>query len=139
MNSQSASGYAATALAHALDRDEFATAEAMLAAGCVYESPYGLLEGPAAIMASYRGNAESAVNKFDRIEYESRVDAIDDASARITYFDRITHKGKTHEFSCCQIVTVGDDGVIVRIVHEEIPGKREALNAFYAEIGVDPI
>jgi len=128
----------AAALAQALDHEDFSVAEGLLAAGCVYESPFGLLEGPAAIMASYRGNAESAVSRFDRIEYESSVEPLDETSARITYFDRITHKGKSHEFSCRQVVTVGDDGKIVRIVHEEIPGKREALNAFYVEVGITP-
>ena len=127
----------ATAFALALDRDDFAAAEVCLARECVYESPDGVLEGPAAIIAAYRGNAESAVRDFDKIEYDSIVEPAGGNAARITYIDRITHQGKSHEYRCRQVVEVGDDGKIVHIKHEEIPGKREALRAFFDEVGID--
>ncbi len=127
---------ATTAFAHALDRDDFVAAEGFLAPGCVYESPNEVLEGPAAIIAAYRGNAESAVRDFDKIEYDSIVEPAGGNAARITYVDRITHHGKSHEYRCRQVVEVGDDGKIVHIKHEEIPGKREALLAYLDEVGI---
>jgi len=124
------------AFAEALDRDDFVAAGGYLAAACTYESPSGVIEGAGEIIASYRRNSEWAHRTFDEITFDSQVDAIDERTFRITYFDETLHRGKPHEYRCCQIVTVGDDGKIVHIKHEEIPGEREKLEAYLKEVGV---
>ena len=122
--------------AEALDRDDFVATEDSLATDCVYESPNGEVEGAAAIVATYRRNAEWAAATFEAIDYASEVEVIGHRQVRITYIDRTRHRGRSHEYRCRQIVDVGEEGLIVRIRHEEIPGQREALEAYFKVVGV---
>jgi len=131
--------HTAWCFAEALDRDDFVAAEGLLAEACTYVSPSGVIDGAAEIIASYRGNSEWAHRTFDNIEFDSEVALIDPSDSSrflITYTDRTNHKGQRHEYRCCQIVTVGHDGKIVHIKHEEIPGEREKLEAYLKEVGV---
>ncbi len=127
---------AASALAQALDRDDFVAAEGFLAADCLYESPEGAIEGPAAIITAYRKNAEWAARTFDKIVYASEVEPEGADAARITYIDRIMHRGQSHEYRCRQIVAVNADGLVVHIRHEDIAGARTDLLAYFDRIGV---
>lgn len=126
----------ASALARALDHNDFAAAESLLAPDCLYESPGGVLETPAAIIAAYRKNAEWAARTFDQVGYASEAMPEGVASARITYGDRITHRGHTHEYRCRQIVETNEDGLIVRIRHEAISGENAALQEYLDRVGV---
>ncbi len=127
----------ATVFADALDRDDFAAAERCLAVDCAYDSPGDVIAGSAIIIAAYRKNAEWASRTFDEIAYASEVQPEGSASVRINYIDRTVHRGQSHEYRCQQIVDVGDDGLIVRIRHEELPGMREALEAYFVRVGVN--
>ena len=121
--------------ASALDRCDFAEAAGCLSADCRYQTGRATLTGPVAIIASYRESAEWGSHNLDRVIYESEVSQ-DGDGFRVLYIDRITHRGRTHEYRCCQRLTFNKAGRITRIVHEELPGEREKLDAFFAESGV---
>jgi len=88
-------------LALALDRDDFVEAARHVHPECVYESPGGRMIGRDAIIDSYRKNAEWARAAFDRIEFESFVEPIEDGQFRVTYTDRTWHtpRGATSDAS----------------------------------------
>ena len=80
-------------------------------------SPYSL----------YRQNSEWGSRVLEQVIFESSVD--EDAvgeSWRVLYTDRITQAGLTHEYRCRQHLTINPAGKIANIVHEELPGEREA-------------
>lgn len=130
-------------VAAALDRDDFVMASGFVHPECVYESPGGRMVGRDAIIDSYRKNAEWARAAFDRIEYESSVEPMADGRFRVTYTDRTWHTPRTtapeplaHVYQCQQILTVNEDGLITHIEHVEIPGQRQALEAYLTKCGV---
>jgi hypothetical protein len=124
---QSAQRFAA-----ALDAEDYEGVRATLAADCVYHAPEGLQIGPDEIVKSYRQNGASARDRFEKIEYESRVEAIGPTDALITFIDRVTLRGAWHEFRCRQRIRIGAGGLVEQIWHEEIPGERERLRQFEA-------
>jgi hypothetical protein len=126
---------AARRLAAALDAENYDTVRACLSAGCVYHGPDGVRTGPDAIVASYRDNGTAGAGRFDRIEYESLVEAAGPAEAVITFTDRVWLGGAWHRFLCQQHVRVGASGLVEEIRHEELPGERERLARFEAEAG----
>lgn len=97
-NSSRTSAQTALAFARALDRDDFDEAMSHLALLCVYHSPNGKIVGAVDVIASYRHNAEWARATFDNIEFESEVEQVDAHGYRITYIDRTTHQGQSHEY-----------------------------------------
>ncbi len=122
--------------ASALDRCDFAEAIGCLAPGCRYDIGHGELIGPDAIIASYRESAEWGSRVLDETIYESEVIANADGSFTVLYIDRITHHGETIEYRSRQHLWFDDAGRIVHILHEELPGEREALDAFFARHGI---
>lgn len=125
----------ATLLATALDADDFEAATTLLHPDCEYVIAGQTIAGRDAIIDSYRTASRQGRAKLDRLEFASRVDALDAHRAAITYIDDITHAGHSHRYTCQQIVSVSD-GVITHIVHVELPSEREALNAFYTQVGL---
>lgn len=121
--------------AAALDRCDFVEATQYLAPDCRYETGHGELVGPDAIIASYRESAEWGSQALDQVVYESAVEERD-GSFRVLYTDRITHEGQAFEYRSCQRLWLNAAGLVARIVHEELPGEREALQAFFARCGV---
>lgn len=119
--------------AASLDAEDYARTRVCLAENCVYQSPDGELVGPNAIVDSYRGNGDKAQQLFDSVEYEHIVTPLDDSWFQILFIDRITARNLSHEFRCHQRVRVEND-LIVEIIHEEIPGRREELNQFLESI-----
>jgi hypothetical protein len=118
--------------AAALDAEDYDGVHATLAAHCVYHAPEGLRIGPDAIVASYRQNGASARDRFEKIEYQSRVETVGTAEALITFIDRVLLAGAWHEFRCRQRIHIGAAGLIDEIRHEELPGERERLQQFEA-------
>ena len=124
-------------LARALDGDDFPAARACLAADCVYETKRETLRGPEAIIASYAAASAWARRAFDDVRYESQVGAIAGATASVTFTDYLLKAGgRWHRYRCQQEFTVDADDRIARIVHREIPGERERLDAYFAECGI---
>ncbi len=117
-------------LAAALDAEDYEAVGRLLSAKCVYHSPEGLLIGPAAIIASYRGHGASGRDRFEEIEYTSQVDGKSPTEAIVTFFDRVKRNGRWHEFRCRQHVSTDAAGCVTEIRHEEIPGERERLREF---------
>jgi limonene-1,2-epoxide hydrolase len=115
--------------AEALDAEDYDRARAALADDCIYHAPEGVRTGPDAIIGSYRTNAASARQRFERIEYASAVEVTGPSAAVITFIDRLKLGGAWHQFSCRQRIRVGA-GAIEEIWHEEIPGERERLQQF---------
>ncbi|MBC8868863.1 MAG: nuclear transport factor 2 family protein [Planctomycetes bacterium] len=112
-----------------LDAEDYQSVLSYLADDCVYESPTGVVTGPAAIVDSYKANGDSARSRFDRIEYRHQAIPLGEGWFRITFIDELVSGQRVHLFRCNQRVFV-ENGQIVRIVHEEIPGQRDRLNAF---------
>ena len=121
--------------AGALDRCDFAEAQAYLSEDCHYQIGQETLIGPEAIIASYRDSAEWGRRTLDQVVYESQVTQ-DEKGLSVLYVDRITHGGVTHEYHCRQHLWLNDAGKVERIVHEELPGEREKLDKFFADRGV---
>jgi hypothetical protein len=118
--------------AAALDGEDYETARASLAAGCVYEAPEGELIGPEAIVASYSQNGVAARGRFAKIEYTSEVAATGPAEAVITFTDRVMLGGQWHAYRCRQHIRLDATGLIEHIRHEELPGERERVRQFEA-------
>ncbi len=117
-------------LARALDEEDEVAARAVLADDCAYETGAEALRGPEAILASYREAAASAVERFDAVRYESRVERAGPSAAVITYTDHLRLGDRRHSYRCRQHVVVGASGTVTSIRHEDIPGETERLHAF---------
>ncbi|MCA9304379.1 MAG: hypothetical protein KC996_09680 [Phycisphaerales bacterium] len=114
----------------ALDREDYAAAEAALAPSCVYLLRGERIEGAGAIVASYKGNGDAA-RAFDEIAYGSSVRDGDDGRVVIEFWDELVHRGRRHRHVCEQWVRV-EGGAIVAIEHRDLAGEAEALAAFRA-------
>jgi hypothetical protein len=123
--------------ARALDHDDFETARSLLGNDCSYIIRDEQHAGPEAIIASYRAASAWAIANLDRIEYDSSVEALDDRRCAITFVDRITHRGESLEHRCRQVVTIDDDGLIHSIVRIDLPGERDAVEAFFTRVGLE--
>lgn len=124
------------AFAKALDIDDFSAAARFVADDCVYDAPTSQRVGAEAIMASYAENAKWARGVFDSLEFKSDVEMQSSRTAVITYTDITRHGGVDHTYRCRQVVDLDADGMICGIRHDEIPGEREALEAFLKQAGV---
>ena len=122
--------------ASALDRDDFALAQALLSDDCVYHIREQTHTGAAAIIETYRAASEWAACAFDAIKYDSSIEALDDGRIAITFLDRLRHKGLAHKHRCRQIVTIDQAVRITRIEHEDLPGEPEAVQSFLDRVGI---
>ena len=125
--------------AYALDRSNFEQAAELLRDDCEYVIRGQTIRGPTAIMAAYAQSDAWALKNLDRIEYESSTAQADDtvgSAVVITFVDRVFHQGRSHIFTCRQLIALGPCGRIARITHEDVEGEREALDAFFASCGL---
>ncbi len=128
----------ATALARALDRNDFIGAAEWIATDCVYEVRDEIIVGSAQILASYADTATWAERQFDEIRYESEVGEPAGDTAPVLYTDYLMKvPGKWHRHRCRQHLTVGGEGRVVRIFHEDLPGEKESLEAYFRECGIE--
>ena len=126
------------ALARALDADDLETARTLLAEDCIYETGRETLRGQDRIAASYADASARARRRFDEVRYESEVGPASGATATVTFTDYLLKAGgRWHRYRCQQAFTVGAAGRIVRIVHREFPGERQALEAYFRECGIE--
>ena len=140
MNQPSAAGVSAvvSALARALDADDFATAGTLLADDCVYQTGRTSLRGPEAILASFAEASARARRDFDEVRQASDVGPVAGTTVTVTFTDYLLKAGgRWHRHRCQQAFTVGAGGRVTRIVHQELPGEREALAAYFRECGLE--
>jgi limonene-1,2-epoxide hydrolase len=116
--------------AKALDAEDHQAARALLNEECRYSCRGQQHIGPSAIIASYQGNGDTAKRKFDNVRYESALKGMPDGTVLVQFTDHLSLKGSHFVFECQQVVEVGDDQLISRIEHRDIPGQRDALAAF---------
>lgn len=126
----------AAAMARALDADDFEAARGYLADACEYRIGEDLLAGPDAILASYAENTRRAHAAFETVRYRSEAAAVAGDTVTMLYVDELEFAGERHVHRCRQHLTVGPEGRVVRIVHEEIPGEHDALVAFVERHGI---
>jgi len=124
----------AEGFAKALDKDDFESAKAYLAQNCRYLTGDKDIHGPDAIIQSFREGSEKAKRLFDHVDYGSEILDIGVAGVVVQFTDLIEITGKSHVCSSRQHLEFGDNGLIIRIVQEEIPGELEALETIIKKL-----
>jgi len=125
-------------LARALDRDDYAAAAQLIAPNCVYDTGQEVLTGTDDIVASYQANSAWGRHQFDGLIFESRVSPPTGQRVAVRFVDIIRKGSLEYRHECIQEFTVGKDGKVVRIVHQDLPGETEALYDFYRQCGIEP-
>lgn len=120
----------ATALAKALDQEDYEVARQHLADHCSYELRGTRFESADEIIASYQSHGDDAQQKFEEIVYESQIELHGDRSATIHYTDTVNHRGDILVHRCRQHLNFNEAGLIVAVRHEDLPGEVERLAAF---------
>jgi hypothetical protein len=126
----------AARFARALDVEDYRSLASLLSADCQYFAPKGRIVGLEAIVASYREASNWAKENIHSVRYESDVRVHPKGNAVVTFLDHLEHEGLKHIYACEQAVIVAVEGKIHRIVHHDIPGQREATDAFLKRVGV---
>ncbi len=122
--------------AKALDEDDFESARAYLAQSCRYLTGKEVLKGPDAIIQSFREGSDKAKRIFDQVNFGSEVLGVEGNRATVQFTDLIQIKGQNLVYSSRQHLEFRADGLITQILHEEIPGELEALEAVLKRLGV---
>lgn len=124
-------------LARGLDTDDYEMAASVLSDRVEYSIGGDVVNGPAAVLASYREASEMAHRLFDSVVYGHEVNATDDPlSFRVSYSDELTVAGETLKHVAEQYVTVAAGDGVVRIVNVDLPGEREKVDQFMARHGI---
>lgn len=123
--------------ATALDRDDYETVASVLAEEVSYSIGDDVLLGREAVVESYRTASKMAHQLFDQVEYGHTVISTDDPTTfRISYTDTLTVGEESLTHMAEQHVTVATEEVVTRIVNVELPGEREAVDAFLERHGL---
>jgi hypothetical protein len=122
--------------AAALDREDYGAARALLSPDCTYQVRSKVLRGPDSIVGSYKANGEWGAANIDSIEYRSHIEENVGKRFVVRYEDHLLHSGKRLTHACQQLVELDASGRISRIEHMDLPGEREALEAFFRETGI---
>lgn len=118
-------------LARALDADNYEMAASVLSDQVEYSIGGDVMNGPAAVLASYRDASEMAHRLFDSVAYGHVVNATDDPLVfRVSYSDELTVGEETLKHMAEQHVTVAADEGVVKIVNVDLPGEREKVDEF---------
>jgi ketosteroid isomerase-like protein len=125
---------AVTRFAAALDDDDFTALAAVLADDCEYVTPKGTIRGRQQVIASYKAASVSAKSRIDKVRYESSVRSERAGRTIVTFIDHLEHGGASHTYSCEQAINLDAEVRVCRIVHQELPGEREALDLFLGTI-----
>lgn len=119
----------------ALDAANFEVAKGYLSDDCHYTTSDGVLQGPEAIMRSYRDSHARALGELDSISYESQIVGHSEEEVTIHFIDHIVKDEYSHTFRSHQRVHFNTNSQIDRITHEEIEDERERLNFFLTRLG----
>ncbi len=121
--------------AAALDHDDYDAAGAVMHPNCMYAIREKTIEGPAAILDSYRTASQTGRSTFDELHFASSVSRADTTHAVIEFIDDLVHNGQQHRHRCQQIVTIKNERITV-IEHCDLDGERESLDAFKRAVGI---
>jgi hypothetical protein len=114
-------------LADALDSDEFAAVERLVAADCQYTVGGTTHQGRDAVLAAYRQGSSRAHELFDAVVFSHRApEEIRPGAFRVDFVDELTYGGDTLIHHSIQHIIVGADGDVVEIV--DVTGAQERAN-----------
>ena len=116
----------------ALDEEDYATLATLIADDCEYVTRKGTIRGRQEVIRSYQTASALAKATVNSVTYESYVRSEPNGPMTVTFVDHLEHDGLRHSFSCEQVVYLGAEDRVFRIVHQELPGQREALDVFLA-------
>lgn len=123
-------------LARALDHDDYEAAASVLSSTVRYEVYGEVLEGPEAIVASYRVASENARRIFDEVAYDSSVSRTKDPSVfSVDYADILTIGDETLVHKALQHVTAESGVGVTEIVNVDVPGEGARVDDFLARHG----
>ena len=123
--------------ADVLDDRQYDSLSEVLAADCEYVFRDNVVSRVAGIIETYRENTEWGFDIFDAIEFESSVTAETPDTVAVTFVDRLYFQDASHEHRCRQVLTIDEAGRITRIVHVDLDGESEALEAFFVACGIE--
>ena len=118
--------------AEALDANNFDAATSLLSQDCIYNINEKEIGGVDEIIDSYRKADAWCKRTLDAYTYESSVDDC----GTITFYDHITHGGKSHVHCCKQRISLGNDDHIVKIEHIELPNEQASIEKFFEQVGI---
>ena len=121
-------------LAAALDADDYSTVAALIHKDCAYDAPRGPMKGRREITGSYYQSSRWARDRFD-VRYASRIVDADDERATIEFEDHLERNGQRHLHTCRQTFTFRE-GLVVHIVHHDLPGEKERLEDYFLAVQV---
>jgi len=128
----------AETLARALDAEDYGAVGPCISEQCVYETATASVQGVEPIVASYAASGAWAKRTFEDVRYESRIEVLDQRAAAVEFIDYLLSAGHGwHRYRCRQEFTFGDDDRVIRIVHRELPGEREALTEYLKKCGIE--
>jgi len=122
--------------ARSLDQADYASAAECLATACQYEIAGQMHVGPDAILASYRESGDWAARTLDGIRYENNVRPKEGGGVVVEFIDHLEHAGVTHLHRCEQHLRLDERGLISHIKHVDLLGEQEALDRFFAAVGL---
>ncbi len=122
--------------AKALDEDDFESAKAYLAQNCQYSIGEKDLRGPEEIIHSFKEGSDKAKRIFDQVDFGSEILRVEGNNITVQFTDLIQIQGQSLVYSSRQHLEFGENGLINRITHEEIPGELETLQAVLKRLGV---
>ena len=128
---------AAQKFASALDTGDYAPLPAVLAPDCEYVATMGTFVGPEQIIAAYRKVAAWMSASFDKVSYRNSVRPGAGGDFIVTFVDDVEHSDLRHVYTCEQVLSFDAEGRIRRIVNVELPGQREAADAFLRRVGIE--
>src|SRR5262249_32886429 len=123
-------------LARLLDADDFGAAAGLIAPDCEYRARRETLIGRDAIVASYAASSGWAREHQIAGGYSSEIEAVAVDEGSLLFTDDLVLNGRSHRYRCRQRFHVGEDGLVNRIVHEEIATERLALEEFMRAGGI---
>lgn len=119
-----------------LDEEKYDDVVNCLSPECEYEISGQVHIGSAAILASYQGNGDWAAKNIDKISYGSALIEVNEKLATVEFLDHLEHGGQKFTHRCHQHLEFDAIGLICKIRHEDLPGERESLNAFFESVGL---
>lgn len=124
-------------LAAALDGDDFAAVERLLAPNCAYRTGPATYTGPEAVVASYQRGSALARRLFDRVDYRHEtVDRVGDREFLVDFVDELTYQGDVLVHHSRQVFEVGADGLVIRIDDVTDDGESKRVDEFLARHGL---
>jgi len=125
----------ATLFGKYLDEDNFEAVKKLLETNCEYFIHDKKIISKETIVNSYSKNQKEGKAKFDKMIWgKSYIEKITDHQFEVFFSDHLTHKGITHNYKCKQKLFINSNFLIEKIIHQELLGQREKLEAFYKKV-----